>query len=94
VIGHALDIRGQSYGSISGNEAEPPTFVIDVREWITRKLAALRCHQTQMGVRNPFAQIDETVARRCLGIEQFRRAAIETSRDSVLERLGEPVIST
>jgi len=77
-----------------GDEAKPPTFVIDVREWVTRKLAALRCHQTQMGVRNPFAQIDETVARRCLGIEQFRRAAIETSRDSVLERLGEPVIST
>jgi len=77
-----------------GDEAKPPTFVIDVRDWVARKLAALRCHQTQMGVRNPFAQIDETVARRCLGIEQFRRAAIETSRDSVLERLGEPVIST
>ena len=77
-----------------GDEAKPPTFVVDVRDWVARKLAALRCHQTQMGARNPFAQIDETVARRCLGIEQFRRAPIETAGDSVLERLAEPVTSS
>jgi len=76
-----------------GDEAKPPTFVVDVRDWVARKLAALRCHQTQMGSRNPFAQIDETVARRCLGIEQFRRAPIETSGHSVLVQLGEPVSS-
>ena len=76
-----------------GHKAEPPTFVVDVRDWIARKLAALRCHRTQMGTHNPLAHIDETVARRCLGIEQFRRAPIDTSGDSVLERLGEPVTS-
>src|SRR5262249_8853139 len=31
-----------------GDGALPPTFAIDVRDWIPRKLAALRCHRTQM----------------------------------------------
>ena len=74
-----------------GDAAEPPTFTIDVRDWASRKLAALRCHRTQMGPHNPFAWIDESDARRYLGTEQFRRAPIDTSGDAVLERLGEPV---
>ena len=32
-----------------GEAAKPPTFVVDVREWVPRKLAALSCHRTQMG---------------------------------------------
>ena len=65
-----------------------------MRNWVPRKLAALRCHRTQMGAGNPLAQIDEAVARRCLGIEQFRRAPIHTAGESVLELLGEPVTSS
>jgi LmbE family N-acetylglucosaminyl deacetylase len=77
-----------------GDAAKPPTFVVDVRAWVARKLAALRCHRTQMGASNPFARIDETVARRCLGVEQFRRAPIKTSHDSVLEQLADRVSSS
>jgi LmbE family N-acetylglucosaminyl deacetylase len=97
-IGSGWAPSGSSFWGIEpdafGDEAKPPTFVVDVRDWVPRKLAALRCHQTQMGARNPFAQIDEAVARRWLGIEQFRRASIATSGDSVLEQLAEPVIIT
>ena len=72
-----------------GVGANPPSFVIDVRDWAMRKLAALRCHQTQMGPNNPIAWIDEDEARRWLGLEQFRRAALDATGDSMLEHLGE-----
>ncbi len=72
-----------------GLSAPAPSFVVDVRDWVPRKLAALRCHRTQMGPNNPMAWIDEEEARQWLGIEQFRRAPIESSGDELLERLGE-----
>jgi N-acetyl-1-D-myo-inositol-2-amino-2-deoxy-alpha-D-glucopyranoside deacetylase len=76
-----------------GEAAEPPTFTIDVRPWIGRKLAALRCHRTQMGANNPLAWIDEDQARTRLGTEYFRRAAIAGRDESPLEQLGEAVPS-
>ena len=72
-----------------GVGAKPPTFVIDVRDWVPRKLAALRCHRTQMGSHNPIAWISDEEARQWLGTEQFRRAALDTSGDAILEHLGE-----
>lgn len=77
-----------------GALAQPATFVVDARPWIHRKLAALRCHRTQMGSQNPIAWIDEDDARRWLGIEHFRRAPLEGRRDFLLEQLGEPVASS
>ena len=71
-----------------GVATDPPDFFIDVRPWVGRKLAALRCHRTQMGPRNPFAWIDEDDARRWLGIEQFQRSPAEPAGERVLERLG------
>jgi LmbE family N-acetylglucosaminyl deacetylase len=72
-----------------GDSAKPPTFVIDVRAWVPRKLAALRCHQTQMGRNNPMAWIDDEEARQWLGTELFRRAPIDAAGDPMLEHLGE-----
>ena len=69
-----------------------PSFVVDVRAWVSHKLAALRCHGTQMGANSPFAQIDEADARRWLGIEQFRRARPH-SGVPLLEQLADPVAS-
>jgi LmbE family N-acetylglucosaminyl deacetylase len=78
-----------------GDAALPPTFSIDVRDWVPRKLAALRCHRTQMGVDNPIAWIDEDEARRWLGIEYYRRSPLDSiAADSVLEQFGEPVPSS
>jgi LmbE family N-acetylglucosaminyl deacetylase len=76
-----------------GAAAHPPTFVVDVGPWVPRKLAALRCHRTQFGPRNPLAWIRGDEARRWLGIEHFRRAPIEGHGDAILEALGEPVTS-
>jgi len=75
-----------------GSVARRPSFVVDVADWVPRKLAALRCHRTQMGPNNPLARIGEADARRWLGIEQFRRARPH-SGDSFLEQLADPVAS-
>lgn len=71
------------------------SFAIDVRAWASRKMAALRCHRTQMGARNPIAWIDDEDARRWLGVEYFRRADLgSASTQSVLEALRDPVTSS
>jgi LmbE family N-acetylglucosaminyl deacetylase len=77
-----------------GAGARPGSFAIDVRPWAARKLAALRCHRTQMGPSNPVAWIDEEEARRWLGVEQYRRAPLESVDMSVLEQLGEAIASS
>jgi LmbE family N-acetylglucosaminyl deacetylase len=76
-----------------GEAAKPPTFVIDVRPWVSRKLAALSCHRTQIAPSHPFVRIDEEQARRLLGHEHFRRAPTESRWQSILEQMGEPVPS-
>jgi LmbE family N-acetylglucosaminyl deacetylase len=80
--------------ALFGLEVDPPSFVIDVREFIPRKLAALRCHRTQMGPRNPMAWVTEDEARRWLGVECFLRSTLEYAGDAILEQLGEPVANT
>jgi LmbE family N-acetylglucosaminyl deacetylase len=77
--------------SVFGDGAKPPTIIVDVGEWIPRKLAAIRCHRTQMGPNNLFATLDETEARQWLGIEHFHRAPIQTRGEPLLEQLNEPI---
>lgn len=73
--------------SVFGYKAQPPTVVVDVRDWAPRKLAALRCHRTQIGAASPFAWLDDDDARRLLGVEHFRRAPSQSTREGVLEEL-------
>jgi LmbE family N-acetylglucosaminyl deacetylase len=74
-----------------GDHAKPPTFVVDVHEWVPRKLAALRCHRTQIGPNNPLRHLTEEQARRLLGVERFRRSPLDAGWTSVIEQLGEQV---
>ena len=96
-VGTGTALKDASFWGIEpdafGDAANPATFVVDVREWVPRKMAALGCHRTQMGPNNPFARIDEGQARRLLGLEHFRRAPTESRWESIIERLGEPVPS-
>ena len=70
-----------------GLAAEEPTLLVDVADWVPRKLAAIRCHRSQMGDDHPFAQISDADARRLLGVEYFHRALIPTSGAPILESL-------
>ena len=72
-----------------GIAAPTPSFRVEVRRWMDRKLAAIRCHRTQFGSRGPFAKLDEHEAGRWLGWEHFRRADIGRDQLPVLEGLGE-----
>ena len=71
-----------------GIAAEEPTIVVDVADWVQRKLAAIECHRTQLGWGHPFSQIDEVDARRLLGVEYFHRADIPTTNLPLLEGLS------
>ena len=73
-----------------GAAAQPPGFVVDVRDQVPRKLAAILCHRTQMGSGHPLDQIRDQDARDWLGIEQFQRAPNAAARHRVLEELGRP----
>jgi LmbE family N-acetylglucosaminyl deacetylase len=71
-----------------GLSAESPTVIVDVQPWVSRKVAAILCHKTQMGTGHPFDQLEPAEAERWLGTEHFhRRAADDTARD-VLELIG------
>jgi LmbE family N-acetylglucosaminyl deacetylase len=71
-----------------GDGAKPPTIAVQVQDWVPRKLAGIRCHQSQMGSGHPFAKIDEAEARRWLGVEHFRRMPDGASTGRLLEELA------
>jgi len=85
-----FDIEADAFG----DHAKPPTFVIDVQDWVPRKLAALRCHRTQIGLNHPLLHITDEQARRFLGTEHFRRSPLDAGWDSAIEQLGERVVSS
>jgi LmbE family N-acetylglucosaminyl deacetylase len=66
----------------------PSTFFVDTRPWMPRKLAALKCHRSQMGSNNPFSLMTAADARKWLGVECFRRAPIGDSPSNILEQLA------
>ena len=68
-----------------GLEAEPPTIVVDVRDWVGQKLAGIRHHRSQMGA-GPLDLITNEEAREWLGTEHFHRAP-GGGAASYLERL-------
>ena len=70
-----------------GLHAQPPTVVLDVRPWVDRKLAAIRCHTSQVGLADPFGLLDRQQAERWLGFEHFHRSADDRSSHPVLELL-------
>ena len=75
-----------------GLEAEPPSFTLDVGSWLPQKLAALRCHRTQVGAVDPFTLLDEADVRRWFGLEYFRRAPDNGTGQAVLEQLADRIV--
>ena len=95
-IGNGLTLRATPFDiepDAFGEHAKPPTLVVDVQDWVPRKLMALRCHRTQIGPDNPFWHISDDQARQLLGAEQFRLSPLEAAWPSALEHLGSPAVS-
>ena len=80
-------ILGVEDADAFGALAAAPTLVVDASDFATRKLAAIRCHRTQVadGALNLVAEGD---APRLLGIEHFRRAAVGSTADAFIERFA------
>jgi N-acetyl-1-D-myo-inositol-2-amino-2-deoxy-alpha-D-glucopyranoside deacetylase len=55
-----------------GPSAQDATIVVDVREVLHRKLAALRAHRTQLGPDHLLTALPDDLARRFLGTELWR----------------------
>ena len=80
-------ILGVSAADAFGAAAAPPTLTIDVRAYAVRKLAALRCHRSQLAG-DALDLVSDEEARRLLGVEYFRRADVGSSDDAFIERLA------
>ena len=94
--GNGATLKGKPFNvepDAFGDYAKPPSLVVDVREWVPRKLAALRAHRTQIGPDNAFYHLTAEQAARLLGTEQFRRSPLEAGWDSVIEQLAARVTS-
>jgi LmbE family N-acetylglucosaminyl deacetylase len=93
-IANGLTLRANPFDidpDVFGEHAKPPTLLMDVHDWVPRKLAALQCHRTQIGLDNPFRHLTDEQARHLLGVEQFRKSPLEAGWESVLEQLGQQV---
>lgn len=83
-------ILGVSDADAFGAAAAPPTLVIDARAYAARKLAALRCHRTQLAG-DALDLLSDEEACRLLGVEYFRRAEVGSRDDGFIERLTAPL---
>lgn len=68
--------------------APPPALIVDARAWVGVKLAALRCHASQLGATHPLVLADEATAARWLGTEYFSLAPRSRQPTSFLDTFG------
>jgi N-acetyl-1-D-myo-inositol-2-amino-2-deoxy-alpha-D-glucopyranoside deacetylase len=87
--GAPYSILGVSDADAFGAAAAPPTLILDVRACAARKLAALRCHRTQLAG-DALDLLSDEEARRLLGVEYFRCANVGSKEDAFIERLAAP----
>lgn len=83
------DILGIEDAAAFGAAAAPPTLVLHTGPFAARKLAALRCHRTQVAG-GPFDHLSAAEAERLLGVEHYRRAHVGSAAPSFIERLAAP----
>jgi len=72
-----------------GALAPLPTLVLDVGRFAARKLAAIKCHRTQLE-HDALALLADGDAARLLGTEQFHRASVGSQGDAFIERFASP----
>jgi LmbE family N-acetylglucosaminyl deacetylase len=68
-----------------GTYSAPPTLNVDVKTVVAQKLAALRCHQSQIPPGSPFALLSDADAEELLGVEHFHRPAPSSADLLLLE---------
>ena len=87
----AYSILGVSNADAFGTAVAPPTLTIDVRPYAARKLAALRCHRTQLAG-DALDLLSDEEACCLLDIEYFRRADVGSTDVAFIDRLAAPAV--
>ncbi|MBI4262887.1 MAG: PIG-L family deacetylase [Acidobacteria bacterium] len=70
-----------------GADAAAPTLVVDAGRFAPRKLAALRCHRSQLDG-DPLDRLSDEDAVRLLGAEHFRRAHVGSRGVAFIDSFG------
>jgi N-acetyl-1-D-myo-inositol-2-amino-2-deoxy-alpha-D-glucopyranoside deacetylase len=81
------DLLGIEDAAAFGAAAKPPTLVLHTGPFAARKLAALRCHRTQVA-NGPFDHLSAAEAEALLGVEHYRRADVGSTAPSFIEQLA------
>jgi LmbE family N-acetylglucosaminyl deacetylase len=81
--GHVLGIDADAFGAC----APTATHRLDVGRFASIKMAALRCHRTQVEG-DPVDALSEAEAREALGLELYRRAEVGGAGDTFLDRIS------
>ena len=82
-----LFILGISDADAFGTLAAEPTLVVEAGAFAVRKLAAIKCHRSQLAD-DALEMLSEDEAVRLLGTEHFRRASVGSSGDAFIEDFG------
>ncbi len=80
-----LGVDADAFGAM----APPPTLVLEAGRFAELKVAALRCHRSQVEG-GPLALVGDRVASDFLDTEHYRRAPVGAPGDTLMERLGTP----
>lgn len=70
-----------------GSLTLPPTLMVESGAYATRKLAAIRCHTSQLPG-NALAQIPDDDAADLIGLELYRRAPVGRKGETFIEQFG------
>lgn len=80
-------ILGVSDPDAFGAAAQPPTLIIDTGTGAAAKLAALKCHRTQIAS-GVIGRIPDGEVPRLLSVEYFHRAPVGAAGEAFIERLA------
>ena len=69
-----------------GADSPAPTVIVDVTAFASRKLAAIRCHRSQLRD-DALDLLDGNDAARLLGVEHYRRASVGYSGETFVDHL-------
>jgi len=91
--GARRDLLGIDDPDAFGAAALPPSLILHIGGFAACKLAALRCHRTQVAD-GPFDHLEPAEAEALLGVEHYRRAEVGSQAPAFIERLAGPLRET
>jgi N-acetyl-1-D-myo-inositol-2-amino-2-deoxy-alpha-D-glucopyranoside deacetylase len=83
-----LRVLGIADPDAFGALAAAPTLIVESSDFASRKLAAIRCHHSQLAD-DALMFVSESDAARLLRVEHYRRARVGSRRETFIDRFAE-----